>query len=203
MLGLLRALVASAVALIAGCVTVHGPTSFTLSRDDIERGMEADLGNLVEIFRGLDLRRPEVALMPVAGRLELAWYLTVPTQGEANSLFASNVGVAVVMSGKPALNAGRSGVDLTDVRIDDVRMLGLPRVLGFGLGRLADRKGAASRRRRCGVPTWPTVPPRSRSRTAACGSTSSRASRCAGVCTGAGVSVAQGRASRRRARPAA
>jgi hypothetical protein len=79
----------------------------------------------------------------VAGRLELAWYLTVPTQSDANSLFASNVGVAVVMSGKPTLNAGRSGIDLTDVRIDDVRMLGLPRVLGFGLGQLGDRKGAA------------------------------------------------------------
>lgn len=144
MRNLLRLLAAAAAAaLIAGCVTVHGPTSFTLSRDDIERGIEADLGNLIEIFRGLDLRRPEVALMPVAGRLELAWYLTVPTQGDVHSLFASNVGVAVVMSGKPRLNAARNGVDLTDVRIDDVRMLGLPRVLGFGLGTLADRKGAA------------------------------------------------------------
>lgn len=144
MRGLLKMLAAMAAAtLVAGCVTVHGPTSFTLSRDDIERGMEADLGSLIEIFRGLDLRRPEIALMPVAGRLELAWYLTVPTQGDANSLFASNVGVAVVMSGKPALSQARSGIDLTDVRIDDVRMLGLPRVLGFGLGQLGDRKGAA------------------------------------------------------------
>jgi hypothetical protein len=135
-------LAAGAAALLAGCVTVHGPTSITLSRDDIERGIEADLGNLIEIFRGLDLRRPEVAFMPVAGRLELAWYLTVPTQGDANSLFGSNMGVAVVMSGKPRLNAARNGVDLTDVRVDDVRMLGLPRVLGYGLGQLADRKGA-------------------------------------------------------------
>jgi len=127
--------------LLAGCATVHGPTSITLSRDDIERSIATDLGNLIEIFRGLDVRRPEVAFLPVAGRLELTWYLTMPAEGDGG-LFGSTVGVAVAMTGQPALNAARTGIDLTDVKLDDVRVLGLPRLLGFGIGRLAERKGA-------------------------------------------------------------
>jgi hypothetical protein len=136
-------LVVLAAVLLAGCVTVHGPTSFTMSREDIERNVEADLGKLIEVFRGVDGRRPEVAFMPVSGRLELAWYLTMPGQGGPETLFGNNVGVAVVMSGKPRLNTAQSGVDLTDVKVDDVRLLGLPRVLGFGLGSVADRKDMA------------------------------------------------------------
>jgi hypothetical protein len=137
---LIGVVAALAMAFLAGCVTVHGPTSFTMSREDIERIIEADLGKMIEVFRGVDGRRPEVAFMPVSGRLELAWYLVMPGQGGAETLFGNNVGVAIVMSGRPKLNAAQSGVDLTDVKIDDIRLLGLPRVLGFGLGSLEDRK---------------------------------------------------------------
>lgn len=131
------------VSVLAGCVTVHGPTSFTLTRDDIERAIEADLGSMVEILRGLDVRRPEVAFMPVAGRVELAWYVTLPVEPASGTLFGSNVGVAVVISGQPQLNAARTGVDLVDVKLDDVRALGLPRVLGFGFRAMTARKGSA------------------------------------------------------------
>jgi hypothetical protein len=142
MLGLLRGMLAALLTALAaaGCVTVHGPTSFTLSRDDIERAIEADLGDLMEVFRGVDSRRPEVAFMPVAGRLELAWYVSVPSQSDIHTLFGRNVGVAVVLSGKPTLNAAGSGINLTDVRVDDVRVLGLPRLLGFQLDPLLARK---------------------------------------------------------------
>lgn len=129
-------LAAAALALLAGCVTVHGPTSFTLTREDIERNIEADLGKLMEAFRGLDARRPEVAFMPVSGRLELAWYVSMPAQGEGSSLFGNNVGVAVVMSGRPQLNDAHTGVLLTGVKVDDVRLLGLPNLLGLGLGQI-------------------------------------------------------------------
>jgi len=129
--------------LLAGCVTVHGPTSFTLSREDIERRIETDLGTLMEVFRGIDGRRPEVAFMPVAGRLELAWYVTMPAQSNGGPLFGSNVGLALIVSGKPQLNAARSGVVLTDVKVDDVRLLGLPNLLGFGLGQVPARKDTA------------------------------------------------------------
>jgi len=127
---------------LAACVTVHGPTSFTLSREDIERTIEADLGSMVEILRGLDVRRPEVAFMPVAGRVELAWYVTLPVEPASGNLFGSNVGIAVVISGQPQLNAARTGIDLVDVKLDDVRALGLPRILGFGLGAMTARKGS-------------------------------------------------------------
>ena len=134
---LLRGLLAAiAPALLASCVTVHGPTSFTLTRDQIERNIEVDLGKLMEVFRGLDARRPEVAFMPVANRLELAWYVSMPTQGGGGGLFGNNVGVAVVMSGRPQLNAAHTGVVLTGVKVDDVRLLGLPNVLGFGGGQV-------------------------------------------------------------------
>jgi hypothetical protein len=130
--------------LLAGCVTVHGPRTLTLSREDIERAVETDLGKLIEVVRGLDGRRPEVAFMPVAGRVELAWTLTVPTEPQqGGTLFGSNVGVAVIASGTPRLNAAKTGVDLTDMRLDEVRVLGLPRLLGFGFGRLADKQGSA------------------------------------------------------------
>lgn len=143
-----RKLIAGCIALLvagvlAGCVTVHGPTSFTLSRDDVERAIEADLGSMIEILRGLDVRRPEVAFMPVAGRVELAWYVTLPVEPASGTLFGSNVGVAVVISGQPKLNPARTGIDLTDVKLDDARALGLPRILGFGLGAMTARKGSA------------------------------------------------------------
>ncbi len=127
--------------LAAGCATLeHGPRSVIITREEIERSIEAALGALMELFRGLDARRPEVALMPVSGRLELVWNVALP--GEAGAPFGSNYGMAVVLSGRPVLNAARTGLDLTDVVLDDVRVLGVPRILGFGLGRLMDRKGS-------------------------------------------------------------
>jgi hypothetical protein len=128
--------------LLAGCVTVHGPRTLTLGREDLERSIDTDLGNMVELLRGLDARRPEVAFMPVAGRVELAWTLTMPADPAPDTPFGRTVGLTVVTSGTPRLNAARTGVDLTDVRLDDVRVLGLPRLLGFGLGRLPERKGS-------------------------------------------------------------
>ncbi len=129
-------------AVVAGCVTVHGPRTLTLSREDIERAIEADLGAVLEAVRGLDGRRPDVAFMPVAGRVELAWSLTLPSDAPTESFFGKSIGVTVVASGKPQLNAARNGIDLTDVLLDDVRLVGLPRLFGYGLDRLADRKGA-------------------------------------------------------------
>jgi hypothetical protein len=138
----MRSLLALLVAiLLSACATLdHGPRSLTLSREEIERGIQTDLGSLIELFRGLDARRPEVALLPVSGRLELVWNVALP--GEAGSPFGSNYGMAVVLSGKPVVNPARNGLDLAEVTLDDVRVLGVPRVLGFGIARLLDRKGA-------------------------------------------------------------
>ncbi len=125
------------VLLLAGCATPHGPRSFVLSASDIERQIETDLGSAFELFKGLDARRPQVALMPISERLQLTWTVRVPDGPTSVPL-----GVAVALAGKPVLNAARSGINLTDVTLEDVRLTGVPKLFGFGLAQLGDRKGA-------------------------------------------------------------
>jgi hypothetical protein len=124
--------------LLAACETLPGPRSFTLTPTEIERQIEADLGATFELFRGLDVRRPEVALMPISERLQLTWTVRVP-DGPTNT----PLGVAVALAGKPVLNAARSGVTLTEVTLEDVRMTGVPMLFSFGLAQLGERKGAS------------------------------------------------------------
>lgn len=122
------------VALLSACATLHGPQTITVSTTEIENRIQTDLGGVLEMFKGLDARRPEVSLMPLSERLLLEWKVTLP-DGPAGS----PMGIAIELSGKPALNAARNGIDLTQVRVDDVRLAGLPRFLG--LSRLMDQKG--------------------------------------------------------------
>ena len=123
--------------LLAGCATAPGPRSFTLTPADIERQIEADLGATFELFRGLDVRRPEVALMPISDRLQLTWTVRVP-----DGPTSAPLGVAVALAGKPTLNATRSGITLTQVTLEDVRVTGVPVLFTFGLAQLGERKGA-------------------------------------------------------------
>jgi hypothetical protein len=136
------ALFALALPLLA-CETVHGPTSFTLTPEDVERRIEADLGGLFEVFRGAEPRRPQVTLMPISGRLQLDWNVTLPGAGaQSPGLFGQNgVSVGVAVSGRPDLNEAGNAIVLRDMRLEDVRVSGVPRLLGFGLGQLTDRKG--------------------------------------------------------------
>lgn len=120
--------------LLAACVTTHGPQSIILSASDIEQAVQADLGGVMEVFKGLELRRPDVSLMPASERLLLAWHAKLP-----DGPGGAPLGVTVEISGKPALNAALTGIDLTQVRIEDVRLSGLPRFLG--LASVIDRKG--------------------------------------------------------------
>lgn len=122
------------VALLSGCATMHGPQTITLSTAEIEQQIQVDLGGVVEMFQGLDAHRPEVSLMPASERLLLEWNFKLP-----DGPTGSPVGIAVDISGKPALNAARNGIDLTEVRIEDVRLAGFMRFLS--LARLVDRKG--------------------------------------------------------------
>jgi len=122
--------------LLAGCATAPGPRSFTLTPDDIERQIVADLGTTFEPFRGLDMRRPEVELMPVSERVQLTWTVRV-LDGPNNVPLA----VAVAVAGKPKLNAARSGIELTEVALEDVRVTGAPMLFSFWLAQFGDRKG--------------------------------------------------------------
>lgn len=122
------------VGLLSSCATMHGPRTITLSAAEVEQQIQTNLGDALEAFKGLGARRPEVSLMPSSQRLLLEWNFGAP--GEPAG-FAS--GVTVEVSGKPVLDASGNGIDLTEVRIDDVRLAALPRFLG--LARLVDSKG--------------------------------------------------------------
>jgi hypothetical protein len=135
-----RLLVACLAFLLAGCASVHGPRSITLTPEEIERQIETDLGSLMEVFKGLELRRPEVGLMPASDRLQLAWNVRLPSTAPDAGLYGW-LNARIEVSGKPVLNAARNGVMLTQATIDDVRLGGLPRMFGFS--QLLDRKGAA------------------------------------------------------------
>lgn len=124
--------------LLSACSTLPGPRSFTLTPAEIERQIEADLGATFEIFRGLDMRRPEVALMPVSDRLQLTWTVRVP-----DGPTAAPLGVAVALAGKPVLNAAGNGVSLTQVTLEDIRITGMPVLFSLGLAQLGERKGAS------------------------------------------------------------
>jgi hypothetical protein len=124
--------------LLVACSTLPGPRSFTMTPPEIERQIEADLGASFELFRGLDVRRPEVALMPVSNRVQLTWTVRMddgPT--------GAPLGVAVALAGKPVLNSARTGVNLTQVTLEDVRITGVPVLFSFGLAQLGERKGAS------------------------------------------------------------
>jgi hypothetical protein len=123
--------------LLAACATPPGPRSFTLSPTEIERQIEADLGSTFELFKGLDVRRPEVVLMPISERLQVTWNVRVP-----DGPIGTPLGVVVALSGKPALNAARSGIELKQVTLEDVRLTGVPALFSLGLAQLGERRGA-------------------------------------------------------------
>jgi hypothetical protein len=121
--------------LLSACATLHGPQSITLSAGEIEQRIVADLGGVLEALKGLDAGRPEVSLMPTAQRLLVEWRIALP-----NASPGLVTGVVIEVTGKPALNAARNGIDLTQVLVEDVRLSGLPRFLG--LSRFMDLKGS-------------------------------------------------------------
>jgi hypothetical protein len=129
-----RLIIVASIVLVTACATTHGPQTITLSTAEIEQQIQTDLGGVMELFKGVDLHRPEVSLMPASERLQLEWNVKLP-----DGPTGAPLGVAVELSGKPALNAARNGIDLTQVRIEDVRLAGLPRFLS--LARLGDKKG--------------------------------------------------------------
>ena len=123
--------------LLAACATLPGPRSFTLTPAEIEKQIEADLGVAFELFKGLDVRRPEVALMPMSDRIQLTWNVRVP-----DGPTSAPLGVAVALVGQPVLNATRTGIELTQVTLEDFRVTGVPVLFGLGLAQLGERKGA-------------------------------------------------------------
>jgi hypothetical protein len=127
--------------LVTGCATV-GPTSITLTPDEMERRLQTDLSSVFEVLKGTDARRPEIFTMPVSGRLQLDWNVSMPGVSDKEGLYGSkSIGLAIALSGRPDLDEAGTTVLLREVRIDDIRVTGVPRLLSFGLTQLTDRKG--------------------------------------------------------------
>jgi hypothetical protein len=120
--------------LLSACATMHGPRTITLSAAEIEQQMQTNLGDVLEAFKGLGARRPEVSLMPSSQRLLLEWSFGAPDEPAG---FASRVTVEI--SGKPVLAASGNGIDLTEVRLDDVRLASLPPTRPVAAGRQQGR----------------------------------------------------------------
>lgn len=126
---------------LAACVTMHGPTWFNVTTFEIERNIETDLGGVLAMFEGLDVRRPQVDLMPASNRLQLTWTARMPGV-VAQETFGSPLTIAIAVSGTPKLSERGDGVVLHEVVVEDVRISGVPRLFSFGLSQLTDRTGA-------------------------------------------------------------
>ena len=112
-------------ALLAAC-TAFGPPAIHLTRSDIEqrafvdRGT-ADLRKVFDGFEGLEVRGPDVGVQTQAQRLEFEWEMRLK-----DSPAGLPLSVHIAISGRPELNADRSGIDLADARVEHVRLPSIP-----------------------------------------------------------------------------
>jgi len=102
--------------------TALGPPSINYTAADIEKQAFLDRreGALAELFQGLEkakVQGPDVGIATNAGRLELAW-----TAKLASGPLGMPLNLSVTISGTPELNAARDGIDLTDTRVEEVKM---------------------------------------------------------------------------------
>jgi hypothetical protein len=128
----MKRLIAVVALWLAACVS-HGPQSFTLTPPQIEQQIQADLGTLSDLFNGAVAARPVVAMMPTSERVGVAWNVTMP-----EGALGSGTAIIIQISGKPALNPAHTGIDLTEVRFEDVRVPGFLGLLS--LSRFTDLK---------------------------------------------------------------
>lgn len=125
-------------AALSGC-TAFGPPAITLSRGDIAERAFVDRREVDtrRIFKGMDklaISGPDVSFQTVAQRIELGWSAKL-----AEGPMGIPLTLVVAISGAPVLNAQMNGIDLADVRVEDVRLPSVP-FLNFGEGQ-AQRRG--------------------------------------------------------------
>lgn len=116
LIGLLMALAA-----LAACTAI-GPPAINYSRADIQKQAFLDRreGELAALFQGLEganVTGPDVGFATNAGRIELGW-----TARLGDGPLGMPLKLSVVISGTPELNAARDGIDLEDVRVEQVKM---------------------------------------------------------------------------------
>ena len=125
-----------AIAALAGCASL-GPPAIHLDRADIAQRAfidrdKADLRQVFGQFEGLEISGPDVGIQTQAQRVQLEWAIRLKESPAGIPL-----AIYVALSGKPELNESRTGIDLTDARIEQVRMPSIPFV-NLGSGKLAE-----------------------------------------------------------------
>ena len=105
---------------------VLGPPAIHLDRNDIaqrafiDRG-QVDMRKVLGQFEGLAVSGPEVGIQTQAQRVELEWAFRLKESPAGLPL-----AVHVSISGRPELNASRTGIDLADARIEQIRLPSIP-----------------------------------------------------------------------------
>ena len=125
-----RVLLLCAAWALAACMSI-GPPIIHLSRSDIAQRAfvdreQADLRKVFGAFEGLAITGPDVGIQTQAERVQLEWAFRLKESPAGLPL-----SVHVAISGKPELNAGRTGIDQADARIEHVR---LPTIPFFDIG---------------------------------------------------------------------
>jgi hypothetical protein len=114
-----------AVAALAGC-TSFGPPAIHLDRSDIAQRAfvdheKVDLRVLFRDLEGLAISGPDVGIQTQAQRVQLEWAIRLK---EAPAGIPLSVHISI--SGKPELNASRTGIDLADARVEQIRLPTVP-----------------------------------------------------------------------------
>jgi hypothetical protein len=117
-------LLCAAWALVA--CTSFGPPAIHLDRSDIAQRAfvdreKADLRKVFAAFEGLIVTGPDVGIQTQAQRVQLEWSFRLKESPAGLPL-----SVFVAISGKPELNEGRTGIDLADARIEQIRLPSIP-----------------------------------------------------------------------------
>jgi hypothetical protein len=122
---------------LAACTSLFGPPAIHLGRSDISQRAfvdraQVDLQKVFGQFQGLAISGPDVGVQTQAQRLQLEWAIRLK-DGPAG--FPLSVFVAI--SGRPELNEARTGIDLADARIEQIRLPSIPFV-DFGRTKAAE-----------------------------------------------------------------
>jgi hypothetical protein len=120
---------------LAACAS-FGPPAIHLDRSDLAQRAfvdreKTDLRKVFGAFEGLAISDPDVGIQTQAQRVQLEWAFRLKESPAGLPL-----SVHVAISGRPELNEGRTGIDLADARIEQVRLPSIP-FFNIGPGDLA------------------------------------------------------------------
>ena len=129
--------------LALGACTSLGPPAIHLGRSDIAQRAfvdreQVDLRRIIGQIEGLAVSGPDVGIQTQAQRVQLEWAVRL-----RDSPAGLPLSVFVAISGRPELNPARTGIDLADARVEQIRLPSIPfvdlaggRSEGESLGRL-------------------------------------------------------------------